>query len=129
MDELLGPDRRHPDVLDVLASRPAGGDLVEGKTGPAENGSEQVVEVVGDAAGEESQALQLLRLQELALQRAPFLGAGTTVGDVGDPAQDQLAPAPEGERRQLDLGRELPPADVLVHPLEHRGLALEHAGR
>jgi len=43
------------------------GQILGDERGVADDGGEEVVEVVGDAAGEDAEALQLLRLLELEL--------------------------------------------------------------
>ncbi|NTV78893.1 MAG: hypothetical protein HGA25_07120, partial [Clostridiales bacterium] len=47
----------------------------EGELGVAADAGEDVVEVVGDAAGEEPQALQLLGLLHLQLEVSPLVGS------------------------------------------------------
>ena len=74
-----------------ISSRPfalgiAGPEVAEQEAGVALDRGEQVVEVVGDAAGEAAEHLHLLRLGQLALQ--PLPGADVARGDA------RSAPAP-----------------------------------
>ncbi len=71
-EELLGQvggaHRGVLDVLELLAHRRLRRQLAQGEVGVTEHGDEQVVEVVGDPAGEHAQALELLRLLQLRLE-------------------------------------------------------------
>ena len=61
------------DLAEHRRSRRLGGNLVLGEAGVAQNGREQVVEIVGDAAGQDAQALQLLAVQQLGLELLALL--------------------------------------------------------
>ena len=58
------------DLLDILALRVAGGQVAQQQLCVAENGGQQVVEVVGDAARQLAHGFHLLRLAELLLEVA-----------------------------------------------------------
>ena len=50
------------------------GEVIFNQLGKADHGGEDVVEVMGDAAGEGADSLHLLRLAELLLEPLPFNG-------------------------------------------------------
>ena len=76
MRELRRAAARLPDLLDVLPAGVVGRQVVEHHLAVAEDRAQQIVEVVGDAAGQPAHRFHLLRLAELLL-RLPerFLGA------------------------------------------------------
>src|SRR5216117_2992357 len=92
--ELRGPKPRVPDFLGILAARVAGGRVVQQQLGRAQDGREQVVEVVGDAARELHYGFHLLRLTQLLLEVA--LGAhiagehepGAAAGELERPGDE-----------------------------------------
>src|SRR5262249_15015446 len=89
----------HRDLLDLL-QRPYQGRAVLARhprqPSVAQDAGEQVVEVVGDAARQDAEAFQLLRL-ELLLLRGGLLGF-LARGDVGQDAVDQPARGLVGRR-------------------------------
>ena len=58
-------------------------DALDGETGVAHDADQQVVKVVGDAAGQQAEAFQLVLLQEEALE---FLAMGDVAGDDAEEA-------------------------------------------
>ena len=83
----------------VLARRAVGADRLERQVAVAEDRGEQVVEVVGDAAGEAAHGLHLLRLSQLFLRRLQCeLGAAPLRDVVGD--DEPRAPAAVGACRR-----------------------------
>src|SRR5437660_323756 len=74
--------------------------------GPAGNDGQQVIEVVGEAAGQSPDGLHLLRLAELILELRPRLFRLLALRDVLDHAEHPRRPCP------------LAPGDVglLMHP-------------
>ena len=68
----------------LVARRVARGELHEQEVGGAHDAHEDVVEIVRHAAGEPSDRLELLRLAELFLERAPL-------GDVADEPREHRA--------------------------------------
>jgi hypothetical protein len=82
--ELGGPQGRDLDLADELVDRRPARQLHQSQAGVAENSDQQVVEIVRDAAGEEPQALHLLRLLDAPLEPAALLFAALALGDVGD---------------------------------------------
>jgi len=92
--ELRGPKPRVPDFLGVLASRVAGRRVVQQQLGRAQDGGEQVVEVVGDASRELPHGFHLLRLAQLLLElalRAHVAGEhepGAAAGELERPGDE-----------------------------------------
>ena len=67
----VGRANRHGlDLIDVFAESARNRQLEAHQADVAEDAGQQVVEVVRDAAGQDAQALQLLRVQQLALEQA-----------------------------------------------------------
>jgi hypothetical protein len=60
--------------------------LHQRETGVAEHGGQEVVKVMGDAAGQHAQALELLRVQHTGFQLTPLLFRPFALGDVHDGA-------------------------------------------
>ena len=91
--QLAGAHGRGLDLLHVLVAAGRRRKLPQGQIGVAQHGHEQVVEVVGDAAGEDAQALQLLGVLDLGFEPALFglglLGAGDVL--VGAEHADDFA--------------------------------------
>ena len=89
--ELGGAQAGDLDVLDGIAPRLAAGNLAQREVRVAEHGDEQIVEVVGEAAGEQSEALGALRIDDAALELAP----GRDVDERAEHADDLAARVPE----------------------------------
>jgi hypothetical protein len=93
-------------LLDLLEARV---DLARhggapGQVGVAEDAGQQVVEVVRDAAGEQAQALELLRLAQLLFHRRLLGLVAAALGDVAIEGQQvAVAADPEGMRVHLDV--------------------------
>jgi hypothetical protein len=68
LHETPGPDAGFLDFLQAHAGRVAGVRVGDGQLGVAQDGGEDVVEVMGDAAGQLADGFQLLRLPELRRQ-------------------------------------------------------------
>ena len=64
-DEVTRAVRRHHDVLDVAALEASRGAVLPRELRVAEHRAQHVVEVMGDAAGERPECLELLRLVQL----------------------------------------------------------------
>ena len=73
------------DLLEERLHRRFRGQVHAGEAGVAEHAAEQVVEIVGDAAGEHAETFELLRFLELALDDLA-LGGGLARGLLGDDA-------------------------------------------
>ncbi len=86
-------------------------EAVGGKARVAKNRGEQIIEVMGDAAGELTDRLELLRLAQLRLERAAF-------GDVHDDAE-QVRRMTVGVVEHPGPGIE--PADRAVGPTDTKG--------
>ena len=99
------------DLVQVLLPRRQRGDGPPGQVGVAQHGHQQVVEVVGDPAGQDAQALQPLGLLDLFLEPAPLGDVGAQRGHADDPA---LAVEPDGV---VPFAQDAPPVpgQVLVH--------------
>ena len=93
-----GPVRRLLDQLDVAAERALGRELEQEELAPARDHGQEVVEVVGDAAGEPADRLHLLGVAELRLERPH---RGEVAHDDDDPEVLLLAALQRG-RRDLD---------------------------
>ena len=109
------------DAAPVVVALAVRARLLQRQVGGAVDDRQQVVEVVGDAAGEAAQALHLLRLEELRLQ----LGV---VGDVDVRAEQRhlraaLVEQDRRVRQHVAVGAVLVPAAVL--DLEVRRLAAQ----
>ena len=138
-----GPVGGQPDLPDIVADGlPAlagqlPGDFFAGEGGVVGDDAEQVVEVVGDPAGELAQAFQPLRLVQLPLQLVP-LGLGPQplplggdlqpLGDVPDGGGDQEPSSVSMAARETSAGKVLPsrrrPASSMSAPI---GLGLGSA--
>ena len=102
--QLGGSRRRLDDVVDLLARRVRVAHLGQRHRGVALDDGEQVVEVVGDAAGENAQALQLLGLQHLVVDAGALLLGAQPPGDVHAAGHHQLECARAiADRRVIDL--------------------------
>ena len=80
--------------FDVFEVVPGGGDrgkVVEGEVGMTENGGKYVIEVMGDAAGEDAEALELLGLLDLALEVEALFFVPFPFGDVGGDLHADMA--------------------------------------
>jgi hypothetical protein len=66
--QIRGADGYGLDLIDVLDERARGWQLEPHQADVAQNSSQQIVEVVRDAPGEDAQALQLLRVEQLAFE-------------------------------------------------------------
>jgi hypothetical protein len=77
-------------MLDVVerAAELGGGRQAARQAGLAEDAGQDVVEVVRDAAGEEPQALELLGVQQAALEIAGRVFDRDALGDVDDVAEE-----------------------------------------
>ena len=67
-NQLAGPQRRGADVRKIVVAGGARTDVVQQQFAGAEDDRDQIVEVVGDAAGKLAQGLELLRVREAHLQ-------------------------------------------------------------
>ena len=102
-DQGLGPRRR---ALDLIQVRPGGMPLRHvggGEVGAAGDQREDVVEVVGDAAGERADRLHLLRVAQAGFELRAFGLGPAAVGDVADAGQQ--AAVAGGQRREHDVHR------------------------
>src|SRR4051812_9342964 len=59
---------RIPDFADMVSDRAFHPDLIQEQVAVTENGSEEIIEVVGDTAGELAEGFHLLRTNELILE-------------------------------------------------------------
>ncbi len=94
----------------------------------AEDAREQVVEVVGHAARHDAEALQLLGLEELALQRLPFRMRAAFLRHIPQDELVQRAPFVL-HADQVRFGFHLAPIRPQVHPVEPLGLTLRGGGQ
>ena len=78
--------RRRLDLLQVLAAAEASSRFGEPEARVAEDRHEEVVEVVRDAAGEHAEALHLLRVAHLRLERALVRRGALAPGALGEHA-------------------------------------------
>src|SRR2546426_1016071 len=89
-----GPKPRVPDFLGILAPRVARRGVVQQQLRRAQDGGEQVVEVVGDAARQLPHGFHLLRLAQLLLElalRAHITGeheSGAAAGELERPGDE-----------------------------------------
>ncbi len=120
-EELAGERRRAigglQDLLDVLARPRVGELLVEGKRGEAANRGQQIIEVVGDAAGESPHRLHALRDRQLfahlLLHRDVGERTDHPLGDVAVPGDDRPF-LDVGDRAVAALEAEAPSALLLM---------------
>ena len=103
----------------VVARRVAGGQRRNGQFGVPEYPGEQVVEVVGHAAGQNAERLQALRVLHLPLDGRPLLLRPAPLGQV-DPDGLELAPAVGGGD---EPGRPPVPPARAVQPADQAGRA------
>jgi hypothetical protein len=73
----------------AIAGRRDRGQLVQRQAGVSQNNRQQVVEIVGDAAGQHAQAFQFLGLLHLALQLQALFLRPLALGDIGDRQKQQ----------------------------------------
>jgi hypothetical protein len=100
-----GPLAGLADLLHVAADGVAAPDLVEQEVAVAQDAGEQVVEVVGDAAGQLAHRLHLLGLAELLLAPAERLLRRLLLGDIAmehDRPADLVRGAANRHRRGQD---------------------------
>ena len=97
---------RARDLLDLRPERVVRGEPAEDEVAVAVHDGEDVVEVVGDAAGEAADRVHLLRLPELRLEARALLLGAAALGDVADVAGEER-PAEELAARDRELDREL----------------------
>ena len=81
LDEVLGTIAGLDDLGHIMAAGAAFGYFVHGQFGISQNSGEDVVEVMGDAAGQGPDRFHFLRLNQLPLQ-VVFLGHITLDADV-----------------------------------------------
>ena len=106
--EVRGPARRLLDLTQVLHDRGFRRQAQPGQVGVAEHRHQDVVEVVGDAAGEHAEALELLGVQDLLLEAPPLVLGDFALGDILDcPEHPDRAP----------VGAEFKPAEPVNPPL------------
>ncbi len=117
LDHALRPARRRGDLLGVLAPDGARREIAGERLGVAEDRREHVVEVVGDAARERPERLDLLGLPEPLLQRAALRLRAVPVGDVPGHRDD----LPLAHRDRGHLGREGAPVEA-----QEQGLLRRH---
>ena len=109
--QVRSPSARDSYLLDVIANGIARHEPVDDERRVAEDDREDVVEVVGDAAGELPDRVHLLRLAELILQSPPVVDvleraadAHDFAGGVGLGVSDRADPkALAGRRDDLNL--------------------------
>ena len=82
LDELGGAAHRPPHLVEVLLHRVRRSEIHRGELEVPADRREQIVEVVGDAAGERAHRLHLLRLPELRLEPLAGLFGPAPLGDV-----------------------------------------------
>ena len=85
---------------------------VEKNSAIAGDDSQQIVEIVRDAAGKLADGFHLLRLTQLCLELK-------AIADVGDAAANQDA-ARVGQARESDLARDVAPVARAMRPIEER---------
>ena len=100
--QVCGPGSRFLDPLQIVSRRGIRGNLHPGQFRVADNGGEDVVEVVGDTAGQHSQAFQLLGFQHPALVFPAFVFGFFPVGNVAD-ADDQTTVRPAPHAADADV--------------------------
>ena len=92
---------------------------------------EQIVEVVRDAAREHAQALELLHLEQPALQRLLLvLRAGALLEEADAPGRhrDLARPSRSGSRAGRRVGRRHPSSPKVPHPKTPNGLSSRRSG-
>ena len=130
-DEVAGAVARGDDVLDVGAEWMGGCQVEVGELGVAKDDAEDVVDIVGDAAGEGADGFELLSLAELALEFEALLLLVDVVGDVA--CVDDAAVRALG-RAEVAVGalEEAPLVGGVDDADAHRGFAglalVEHEG-
>ena len=82
LHQLGGAVHRPPHLVEVLLDRMAGAEVHRRQFEVAADRRQQVVEVVGDAAGQRAHRLHLLRLPELGLEPLAGLFGPAPLGDV-----------------------------------------------
>ena len=80
--EIGGAQGRGGDVLDTAACRGFRRKVPQGQVCVSQDGDQQVVEIVGDASGEHSQAFELLRLADLDIDLLPLPRGLLLLGEV-----------------------------------------------
>jgi hypothetical protein len=112
LDELAGAARGGEGLEEVGArgGRGGGGQVEQGELGEAHDGREEVVEIVGDAAGEGADGLHLLRLAEARLELA-------LRREVADGGVDERAAA-HRDGREEHAHRELGAVEAAGVPFE-----------
>ncbi len=118
-DEVAGAEAGLVDAVDELDGGLVGGEIEARELHVAEDGGEDVVEIVGDPAGEGADGLEFLRLAQLFLEAGAFqlvaFAGGDVGGDadepgllrfggVGEPVGFDLEPTHLGAGRELDVG-------------------------
>src|SRR5262245_43450667 len=91
--------------------------LLVQQVGVPRDDCQEVVEIVGNASGELSRRLHLLRLTKLLFELY-------SIGDVCDAAAYERARR-IGEADQPDFARKIPPIRPAMYPLEHRRAAAD----
>ena len=115
LGQLGGALGRLLDLPEHGASRRFVGELHQGQAGIAQDGGEQIVEIVGDAAGQHAQAFQLLGMLNLGFEFAAlFLGA-CAIGDINDSCQHHQ-PVAGRHRDQSDFDREF--TAIFANPIQ-----------
>ncbi len=93
----------------------------------AQDGGEDVVEVVGDAAGQDAEALQPLRMQHLQLELGFLRLCPLELGHIAQ-AGDQAGPGLEDGPAQADLGGEGLAARAYAQHLDDPGILAHRSG-
>ena len=127
LDQLGGAMHRAPHLAQVLLGRMRLADVHRDEREVAANRRQQVVEIVGDAAGERAHRLHLLRLPQLRLEPVPRLFGLPPLGDVDAGADVAGEPA---MRVEAGHGVRRHPAELAVGALQaivhlERSLRLE----
>ena len=124
--EIAGSARR---LLDLQETRPCGAGLAQlsqPEVHAAPDGHHQVAELVGDASGEDAQALAPLRLEHLGLELELCPLRVHAAGDVA-PEEEQRGTARAVDHAAIDLDRHDRAVLASMQAVEEDDLAPEHA--
>ncbi len=102
-DQILGPMTGFDDLIKILRDRGTGRAVVPGQFRIAEDGPEDVVEIVGDAAGQGADGLHFLGLLQLRLEFFPFVFSLLALGDVGKDAGELIGRRPVSGNLEIFL--------------------------
>ena len=92
--EIRRPPRGAPDPLQMFLCPRVWRDGLGSEVGATEDRHEEVVEVVGDSSGQDTEALELLRLPQLSLQPDLLLLGAHALGHIGRYAEDAFDRSP-----------------------------------